>query len=47
LTEADVCTIRSLSAARDMKQIEIARLFGITREHVRVIVLRKCWKHIP
>lgn len=45
LVEADVFEIRRLSAA-GIGRLELAGRFGITKDGIRRIVLRHCWKHI-
>lgn len=44
LREEDVILIRAL--AKDWKQIEIARHFCLTRDHVNAIIKNKIWRHI-
>ena len=47
LNEAKIRTIRSLYAAGALRQVDIAKRFGITQSVVSAIVLRKIWKVVP
>ena len=46
LTESDVLTIRERYARGGVSQITLAREFGTTQGNIRLILLRKTWKHI-
>jgi IS30 family transposase len=45
LTEADVCEIRRLAAARTPHQV-LAGRFGVSASNISMIVQRKTWSHI-
>ncbi len=45
LTAADVRNIR-IALANGVVRRRIVEQYGISREHVRAIVIRKCWPHI-
>lgn len=46
LTEEQVLYIRQRYAEGDIRQIDLAREFGITQVNVSEIVLRRSWRHI-
>lgn len=45
LTENSVREIRSLCAS-GMGRLQVANIFNVSRDNVRMIVLRKTWKHV-
>lgn len=45
LTAAQVQAIRALQGT--LRQVDVARMFGITAPHVRAIWLRLTWHHLP
>jgi hypothetical protein len=47
LNETKIRAIRSLYAAGSLRQIDIAKRFGITQPLVSAIVLQKIWKEVP
>lgn len=46
LDEGHVWVIRSMSKILGLSNAEIGRRFGLSRETVRDIVIRKTWKHL-
>jgi predicted DNA-binding protein (UPF0251 family) len=46
LTGADVLEIRRLYAAGGIRQVDLAKRFGVPQVHISRIVLRQSWKHI-
>ena len=46
LTEAQVIAIRQRYAAGGISQLNLARLFGMSRSAVQLILQRKNWKHV-
>lgn len=46
LTTQTILDIRTLAASSDMPHSQIAKQFGISREHARDIINRKKWRHI-
>ena len=47
LTDDQVVEMRRLFFVEKMKQKEIASKFGVCRDSVRKIMIRKAWAHIP
>ncbi len=46
LTEQDVLDIRARYAVGDIKQYEIAKIYGVTQPTINAIINRKIWQHI-
>ena len=46
LTEAEVIQIRAHCAAGESHR-SVARIYGVSRATIRMIVLRNTWTHIP
>lgn len=47
LTNEDVAKIRLLYSSGQLRQEDIAKMFGVTRSTISYVVLRKSWKHLP
>lgn len=47
LTEAQVLEIRARFAAGGISQGALRAMYGITQSHVRSIITRKTWRHLP
>lgn len=47
LTEQQVLEIRDLWERRAMNQVELARLYRVTKETISEIVRRQTWKNLP
>jgi hypothetical protein len=46
LTETEVLHIRALHATGQFYQRELAKQFGVSKDQIKNIVLRKQWRHI-
>lgn len=47
LTTAEVVDIRKLHSSGKYVAAELARLFNVSRETIRLVVTRQTWKHVP